>query len=251
MRIPDIEALDRKKSMVFLADDPRQILKFIGLDPERWFKRFANQDEMFDYASGCRLFWVKPVIAEDEAEEDVIVEVEGIGGQEGGEEGKKKYVSPSYHLLLKMILETTVHSRVSLMHSLRLKHNDRQRMSKRPIFRDWMEVYIPKLREKRQFGNTGVTRDGVRDEAFEAFGVKEEFVTRQREWKLVKHQHELWTQVIKGGVPEDIDPQKRSASIKLLKLVIMEGQVFEGAVPKAAEKDAEGFFDVEEVQIAR
>ena len=76
--------------MVFLTDDANCILDFIGLDPKRWFSRFASQAEMFEYASGCRLFWVKPVKGEDEAEGDVIAGEGEIEGQEGGDVGKKK-----------------------------------------------------------------------------------------------------------------------------------------------------------------
>jgi hypothetical protein len=106
VRIPDIEAFDRKKSMVFLTDNPTQILDFIGLDPQIWFQKFASQDEMFEYASGCRLFWVKPDKPEDEAEGDVILG--GIEGQEGGEEGKKKYVSSESIILCYPVSESSV-----------------------------------------------------------------------------------------------------------------------------------------------
>jgi hypothetical protein len=77
---------------------------------------------------------------------------------EGGEEGKKK-----------------------------LKHNDRQRMAKRPIFNEWITEFIPKLREEGDYSEAKVTREEIRDEAFEKFGVKEEYETRLKEWKLVRH----------------------------------------------------------------
>jgi hypothetical protein len=120
-------------------------------------------------------------------------------------------------------------------------------MKKRPIFRDWMELWIPKLREEGRFGNTHVTREQVRDEAFAVFRVREEFEMKQKEWRLIKHKDDLWNQVIKAGVPEDVEPQRRSAAIKLMKMVILEGEQFEGVVPKAAEKDKEGFYNIEEV----
>ena len=123
---------------------------------------------MFRYAAGCRMFWVREVEEEGLMEGDVLGEVEGIGpgasvgggmqGLEGGEEGKKK-----------------------------LKHNDRQRMAKRPIFNEWITEFIPKLREGREHFDVKVTREEIREEAFEKFGVKEEYETRLKEWKLVRH----------------------------------------------------------------
>ena len=101
LRIPDIELLDRKKSLVFLTEKPSEVLEFIGLEEERWWRPFLDQAEMFNYAAGCRLFWVREK-DEEEAEHDVVGEIPTEGGQEGGEPGKKK-----------------------------LKHNDRQRMLKR------------------------------------------------------------------------------------------------------------------------
>ena len=59
LRIPEIELNDRKKSMVFLTDDPRRILNFLGLDAEKWETRFGSRQEMFEYVAGCRMFWVK------------------------------------------------------------------------------------------------------------------------------------------------------------------------------------------------
>jgi hypothetical protein len=88
--------------LVFLTEKPSEALEFIGLNEERWWKPFLSQDEMFNYAAGCRVFWVREK-DEDEAEYDVVGDLPAEG-QEGGEAGKKK-----------------------------LKHNDRQRMSKRYV----------------------------------------------------------------------------------------------------------------------
>jgi len=219
LRIPDIEMFDRKKSMIFLTDEPNTILEFLGLDAEKWWKPFPSRMDMFEYAAGCRMFWVKEVTAEGEAEGDVFLKDGALEGQEGGLEGKKK-----------------------------LKHNDRQRMSKRPIFREWIDEFIPKCRDDGRLGNTTITREQIRDDAFTTFRVQEEYERRLQEWKLAKHKDDLWRDAIKGCVPEDVDPQFRAASIKTLKLIIMEGEAFDGAVPKAAQKDNQGFYDVEEVR---
>jgi hypothetical protein len=56
---------------------------------------------------------------EEEAEGYVVGEIEVVGAQEGGEAGEKK-----------------------------LKQNDRQRMAKRPIFKEWIDEFIRMLREE-------------------------------------------------------------------------------------------------------
>lgn len=214
LRIPEIELYDRKKSMVFLTDEPSRIIEFLGLREESWWKPFGSREEMFKYAACCRMFWVKETTDDGEAEGDVVAEVRDFEGQEGGVEGKKK-----------------------------LKHNDRQRMSKRPIFKEWIDDYIPKCRREGNLGNDKITRDEIRDDAFEQFGIQEEYESRQKDWLLIRHKDDLWRDVIKGGVPADVEPQFRAASIKTLKLVIMEGEEFDGAVPDASRTNDEGFYD--------
>jgi hypothetical protein len=214
LRIPEVEALDRKKSMIFLTDDHKKILEFVGLEPEKWWKEFSSREDMFEYAAGCRMFWVKDLVleaeeADDESPEGTAGDVEGL---EGGQKGKKA-----------------------------LKHNDRARMAKRPIFREWMDEFIPKCRaESRFMDSKGVTREQIREEAFATFGseVKEVYETRLSEWKLAKHTDEIWRTIIKGSVPEDVDPQFRAASIRTLKRVVMDGEEFDGAmIPEVARNE--------------
>jgi hypothetical protein len=225
LRIPEVELYDRKRSMVFLTADPSQVLRFLGLDEERWRRQFRSKEEMFEYATGCSMFWVAKEVDKSEFDGDAAGETESavtqdIGGQEGGEKEKKK-----------------------------LKHNDRQRISKRPIFKAWIEEFIPRCRERGVFGNARASRDQIRQEAFTVFSVKEEYETRLKAWKLMKHQDDLWRVVIKGCVPmENVDHAFRAAAIRTLKATIMEGLEFDGMIPQAAAKDQDGFYDPEEVR---
>jgi hypothetical protein len=207
LRIPEIESFDRKKSMVFLTDDHKRIVEFLGLDQELWWREFKSRGEMFEYAAGCRMFWVKDLEKETEDAKEGVME-----GQEGGELGKKK-----------------------------LKHNDRARMAKRPIFREWMEEFIPNCRSKGRFADSkGVTREQIRNEAFAQFGpeIRPIYETRLKDWTLASHTDEMWRGVIKGSVPEDVEPQFRAASIRTLKGVIMGGETFKGKpVPEVAPND--------------
>ncbi|KAB8291314.1 hypothetical protein EYC80_009998 [Monilinia laxa] len=217
IRIPEIELADKKKSMVFLTDNPAKILDFLGLDQEKWWKRFDTQQEMFEYAATCRMFWVRNVVG-GEAERDVIgIKVEGC--QEGGEEGKK-----------------------------RLKYNDRQRAT-RPIYKAWVDEFIPQCREQASYSDIKITREEIRDEAFKKFGIKEEYETKRHDWNLAKHLVELVNDGIKGNIPLDgVDGQMRSAATKVLKGIIMEGEPYEGGLPEAAIKDANGFYNLELVK---
>lgn len=217
LRIPEIEALDKKKSLVFLSDRPGEVLGFLGLDEGRWWSEFEGREEMFRYAMGCRMFWVK--------EEKVEVEGDGQvkeGGKEGGDGGKGV-----------------------------LKHNDRQRMNKRPIFAAWIEEFIPKIRVEGGAREAKVTRDEITEEALGKFGVKGEWEKRVREWRVERNRYELG-RVIKGAVPESgvegMDNLVRSAAIRVLREVIKDGQDFDGRVPEVSKTNEEGLFDLEKVK---
>ena len=225
LRIPSLELTNRKKSFVLLTSDPDTILKFLGLDEARFWKRFGNVEEMFEFGATCRMFWVKEIKDDKESEGvkegDVIGTVEPVGGQEGGTEGKKK-----------------------------LKHNDRQRMGKRAIFAKWIDEFIPACREKARMGNPGVTRESVRDDAFEQFeGVRKEYEQKEREWTLERHKDMVWRVAIKESVPvEGIDPPFRAASIRMLKQILMEKEEDEGKIVEAAKTDENSFWDAEKVR---
>jgi len=216
LRIPEIEPWDRKKSMILLTADPTQVLEFLGLDEEKWWEKFKTQQDMFEYAADCRMFWVKEALPEDEVEGDVFVEAEG---QEGGEKGKKK-----------------------------LKHNDRQRMNKRPVFAAWIDEFIPKCREEGKYREAKITRDEIRDDAFYTFSIQKEYEEILKEWTLSKHKEDLWRDVIKGGLPELDDIILRGAASKELREIIMQGKSFNGKVPEAASVDKNGFYDVDAVK---
>ncbi|RFU32178.1 hypothetical protein B7463_g4193, partial [Scytalidium lignicola] len=219
LRIPEIELYDKKKSMVFLTDEPVKVLRFIGLDEARWSQRFKSADELYKFAAECKMFWVKDSM-EDEESGPALSSYDGtvIVGQEGGESGKKK-----------------------------LKHNDRQRMAKRPLFRQWVEEFIPKCREQKLYSHTDITRDNLREDAFKEFGVQEEYARKLREWNLLKHNEEIWRDIIKERVPHD-DPVLRGASIKMLKAILVECEEVDGALLKVPTRNNEGFYDTEEVK---
>ncbi|CAG8982786.1 hypothetical protein HYALB_00001067 [Hymenoscyphus albidus] len=222
IRIPEIELRDRKKSMILLTSEPGLVLDFLGLDEGRWWNEFGSQEEMFRFAMGCRMFWIKEDNEDGEGEGEVVgdVAVDGRVGKEGGEMSKKK-----------------------------LKHNDRQRMSKRPIFKAWIEEFVPKIREEGCAKVAKVTREEIREEAMEKFGMREVYEQRLRDWKLERNGIELGA-ILKGAVPgaDEVDPPLRAAAIRFLRSVIKDGEEFDGVIPEAAKLDKNGLYDLDRVR---
>lgn len=223
LRIPEIELHDKKKSMIFLTDEPSKVLHFLGLDEARWWHQFRSPNEMYTFAAECRMFWVKEAIEEQEIEDSrgqALSSYDGkvIDGQEGGESGKKK-----------------------------LKHNDRQRMAKRPLFRQWIEDFIPKCREQNLYTSKTISRDDIRQDAFDVFDAQEEYEKRLKEWRLLKHNEEVFREAIKERVPLE-DPVLRGASVKMLKEIVIEGKEVHAAIPPAPARNEDGFFDLQAVE---
>ncbi|KAK2627008.1 hypothetical protein QTJ16_004183 [Diplocarpon rosae] len=213
LRIPSIEAHDRKKSLVFLTSSPTSTLHFLGLDAERWWHPFGSRQEMFEYAAGCRLFSVK---AESEIEE----EPERVDG--------------GVHVSSDMIIDTSINDRSrDQIPKKKLKSSERQRLLKRPTFRAWMEEFLPSHLPPASDPNSLLTRDQIRAEAFSTFGpaVQHAYNTREKVFLLDKNRDDIWQNAIKENVPGTLDPQI----------------LWQGEKPKAAERDRDGFLDSKEV----
>jgi hypothetical protein len=157
-----------------------------------WDKPFGSVDALFDYAMTCRLFYVRGTV-DDDAEGDA-----DEAGVVGGEAGRKK-----------------------------LRSNDRRRMKGRPIYRRWINEFIPGLRAEGKFvrenpGNSiEEMRAQVRDQAFDRFLVEVEYTRRLREWQQ-KRNGEQMKSLIKELVPSTMEPQRRACVVSTLKKIIVE-----------------------------
>ncbi|PBP24491.1 hypothetical protein BUE80_DR004610 [Diplocarpon rosae] len=132
----------------------------------------------------------------------------------------------------------------------KLKSSERQRLLKRPIYRAWMEEFIPSHLPPASDPNPPLTRDQIRAEAFSTFGpaVQRAYNTREKVFLLDKNRDDIWQNAIKKNVPGAQDPQVRSAACRFLKGVLMDEEIlWEGEKPKAAERDGDGFWDEKEV----
>ncbi|KAH7111508.1 hypothetical protein B0J13DRAFT_660088 [Dactylonectria estremocensis] len=78
------------------------------------------------------------------------------------------------------------------------------------------------------------------------------YANRRQEFLLEKNKEMIWTQVIKGSIPE-ADPSNqrailyRSCLVKALKRVILEGNDQYGVSPEGSLKDEDGFYVSEDV----
>lgn len=129
-----------------------------------------------------------------------------------------------------------------------LKHNDRKRMSLRPIFRQWIEEFIPECRKQGRYGHEAPSREQTRNQAFRRFGVQDEYERKLAAFRRERQTDEIWRSVIKGGVPaEGVPPEFRSASIRGLKAIILEGDFSDGVIPPEPLIKEDGLHDIEKV----
>lgn len=218
VRIPEIESLDKKKARILLSTNPNEILSFLGLKYHdmQWEEPFSSVDELFEYASTCRLFWVRPEFDEKHMLTD------------GGVIEKSK-----------------------------LKANDRRRMKYRPVFRKWVDEFLPLCREAGLFAEQNATRDSVRVEAFEYFpGSQYTYETQLREWNLERQRQTLWRDVIKASNPKM--PEGRTITLNerswngqvasAFKKIIMQNNYTLGIRPPTSLRDKTGFYHEEKVK---
>ncbi|KAL2020164.1 hypothetical protein VTK56DRAFT_8688 [Thermocarpiscus australiensis] len=215
LRIPEIEQFDRKRAKVCLSQDPVEILHFLGLKIEGfWEEPFESVEALFNYVTTCRLFLVQEVPEGGEDGGDVA-------GVIGGDEGRK-----------------------------RLKANDRRRMKSRPIYRRWINEFIPSLRAKGEFtrkragASVEQIRAAVRDEAFAYFFVELEYKTRLRDWRLQKDTENMKS-LIKDLIPNALNPQFRACLISAMRKIVMEDDQSFGIAPSTPIRDLDGLYDTE------
>ncbi|KAF1918745.1 hypothetical protein BDU57DRAFT_511485 [Ampelomyces quisqualis] len=144
IRIEQIEPYNKKKALLFLTRDPNAAMDFYGLDKPRYWAGFANETELFDWATGGRFF--SPQVFEKRVE----------------------------------------------------KNNDRARQAKRPMYRRFVEEYMPAHAEKNV--ETTWTREQVLEEAIEMFGMRAEYDAMMDEHYFKEAEEDLWKEV-RGAVP--------------------------------------------------
>ncbi|KHJ34675.1 hypothetical protein EV44_g6380 [Erysiphe necator] len=214
--IASIEATNNKKSRVFLTSEPEKILSFIGLDPEIWWKYFPSMDNMFHYAASCRMFnphqfqWA----LEDTSNSENLVSLNIT---------KKQW-----------------------------SRKDRVRLVKRPVFAAWFNDFIPSCLSKHLYEKPDLflTREQIKYEVFSRFNVKKEFEEKEINWALTKNDEQVINEGVRKSVPtEGVDPALRAAGIRVLKDVILDGNLWKDNMrPIEVQRDEHGFHDIEKVK---
>lgn len=214
VRIPEVEKENQKKSRILLTREPSEALEFLGLDYGAWKQPFATMDEAYEYVATSRFFWVWPDTTSSEANETE-------GPRDIGAEFKKQ----------------------------ELKSNDRQRMTKRPMFRCFVEEFMPRCRREGRFAKQRITREQTLIEAFERFDVRPEYEKRLLEHRKQRQIETLWRTVIKAALPEEgIDYQRRGVTASALKKIIMQDDESFGILPATSLKDSNGLYLEDEVR---
>ncbi|KAL6880852.1 hypothetical protein J3F83DRAFT_9063 [Trichoderma novae-zelandiae] len=204
LRVPEIEAHNRKRARIFLSSDPARVMDFLDMPMEGyWDKAFSSMEELYGYITTCRLMYVDPSPAEPDEP--------------------------------------------------KLKANDRRRMNYRPVFRKWIDEFVPECRQLGKFSEQKFTREQITEEAFAVFGVEEEFNTRRDKFLAEKQKEYIWSKSIKEGVPgpksrDPFDILYRSCLVKALKRIILEDDTSYGIVPLKNLKKADGMYDLERVE---
>ena len=62
VRIPEIEEVNRKRSMLFLTSEPDQVLDFLGLDRDKYERPFQSVEALYQFVLGCRWFSGEPYV---------------------------------------------------------------------------------------------------------------------------------------------------------------------------------------------
>ncbi|ROT41764.1 hypothetical protein SODALDRAFT_338990 [Sodiomyces alkalinus F11] len=223
LRIPEIEKSNRNKAKVLLTQDPAEVLDFLGLPADQyWAGPFASLDAMYEYVARCRMFWVPPATQDQPGEQEETPDGAGVKA-----EGDKQ----------------------------KLKSNDRRRMNSRPAFRVWVEDFLPRCRLESRYSEERTSRDRVRQEAFDRFGVGAEYQRRLGEHARETQVTHIWNHLIKDAFPASATyspnvPQYRGCLIKALKKIILEGDETFGVLPdpEFPLKDDGGFYILGNVQ---
>lgn len=70
VRLAELEATDRKASMIWLSKDPSDIMQFLGLDAKIYDNGFGTEQQLFEWITGCRLMKKTPFRAKSHTVSD-------------------------------------------------------------------------------------------------------------------------------------------------------------------------------------
>lgn len=183
LRVPEIEAKNHKRARVFLANEPADVLLFLGLrilddhDDRKsgeggivslWEQPFPTAEALFECVTNSRFFHLPDLGSNGHIDDNTDPNAPG------------------------------------------LKSNDRRRLRQRPLFRRWATEYVPALYASGHhlptsfYSDAVPTRDTVRDAAFAFFpGSQARFESTRTSFLREKHLLAIRS-AVKAAVPETL-----------------------------------------------
>ncbi|KAH6949930.1 hypothetical protein DER45DRAFT_85998 [Fusarium avenaceum] len=104
-----------------------------------------------------------------------------------------------------------------------MTHNDRKRMSARPVYRKWVTEFKPRCREQGLYSESVYTRETVKEKAFREFTIETEYHERLRKY-IYQEQKKAIRKQIKAALPigdGDGDPDQQALSRRGLTIKAM------------------------------
>ncbi|KAL6910213.1 hypothetical protein GGI43DRAFT_389579 [Trichoderma evansii] len=135
-----------------------------------------------------------------------------------------------------------------------LKSNDRRRLKYRPIYKKWMDEFVPECRQLGHFSERKFTRESVTEEAFVVFGVEKEFKARRKDFLIKRQEDFIWNSLIKDSIPTPNPSDQRavlykSCSVKALKEIILgSSENYNFQPDKKSLKNSDGFYNMEYIK---
>lgn len=129
-----------------------------------------------------------------------------------------------------------------------LKANDRRRMDMRPVYRGWVEDFLPRYRREKRLPEQLHTRDSVTSLIFSLFPVQGEFEARRRDFEIEEQRNDIWKNKIKGFVAGlgDVEGEGargqtyRGCLAKALKRIVLEGDTRYDVFPEKTMRGEDG-----------
>lgn len=177
LRIAEVETHNKEQARVKMTDDPTNVLEYLGLEVERYWKPFGSWDEMMAYVATCRFHdpgrWKEKNTASGDETGGSVMDA---AGNAKGTAGKVMSTTENEKCTAEMMMDATktetqtAEKKTGEEKRLPLKANDRQRAVKRPVFGYWINEYLPKHHADPPGKDAYLSREQVVDDAKRYFG---------------------------------------------------------------------------------
>lgn len=245
VRIPEIEARDRKRSKIFLTADPAEVLQFLGY---KGYADMASEEEDADVDTNPDVDGEHTIGIPD----DDCTHLHRVWDRPFPTvTALFRYVTTSRWFSVRPPQPSEPHSNPGPLRS-----NDRRRLKQRRVYAQWAEHYLPSLPPcTAGFGLLPLPDKqlAVRDAAFERWpAARQEYVRRREDFRLQvagEEQRGRITRCIRETVAGFGRGESWSGvAVGALRKVVFSGDAGFGVVPAVSLRDERGLFDVGEAE---